>query len=98
LRAQREGFHFAAKLVRGAYLVLEQERATQVGYASPIWDSIEQTHENFHRVLDLVLRQSQKHRNVMVATHNQQSIEYTLSKMARYEIDTSEGNVYFGQV
>ncbi len=38
-----------AKLVRGAYMYLERERAAKKGYPSPIWPTIEQTHANFDR-------------------------------------------------
>lgn len=48
-RAQREGFHFGAKLVRGAYMYLERAVAEKKNYVSPIWDCIEQTHLCYNR-------------------------------------------------
>jgi hypothetical protein len=33
--------------VRGAYLNLEWRRAEQRGYPRPIWDTLQQTHDNF---------------------------------------------------
>jgi proline dehydrogenase len=33
--------------VRGAYLNLERRRAQQRRYPSPIWDTLQQTHDNF---------------------------------------------------
>lgn len=48
-RARREGWHFGAKLVRGAYMVIERERAAEEKYPSPILDTIEQTHINYNR-------------------------------------------------
>lgn len=48
-RAQREGYHFGAKLVRGAYMFLERARAEQKGYPSPIRETIEDTHLNYNR-------------------------------------------------
>ena len=48
-RAQQEGWLYGAKLVRGAYMQLERERARQKGYPSPIWDNIQQPHDNYNR-------------------------------------------------
>ena len=48
-RAQREGFHFGAKLVRGAYMILERAVAEKKGIPSPIWDTIEDTHLCYDR-------------------------------------------------
>lgn len=48
-RAQREGFHFGAKLVRGAYMYLERAVAEKKNIVSPIWDTIEQTHLCYDR-------------------------------------------------
>ena len=48
-RAQREGFHFGAKLVRGAYMYLERAVAEKKNIVSPIWDTIEQTHLCYNR-------------------------------------------------
>ncbi len=47
-RAQREGWCFGAKLVRGAYMFMERDRAKQCGYPSPVNDSIEATHANYN--------------------------------------------------
>lgn len=50
-RARQEGYLFGAKLVRGAYMYLERGRAKEKSYSSPIWDSIEETHSNYDRVV-----------------------------------------------
>lgn len=48
-RARREGFLFGAKLVRGAYMQLERQRALDRGYPSPIMDTADDTHRNYDR-------------------------------------------------
>ena len=48
-RSRREGFKFGAKLVRGAYMFLEREKAAKSGRPSPVWDSIQDTHANYDR-------------------------------------------------
>ena len=41
--------------VRGAYVSLERARAAKLGYESPIWDNIQQTHSNYNTCLEAVL-------------------------------------------
>jgi proline dehydrogenase len=69
-RARRGGFWFAAKAVRGAYIVSERARAVEKGYPDPVFGDIEQTHTNYHRVVDYLL-QNIDHADIMVATHNE---------------------------
>lgn len=98
-RAQREGYRFACKLVRGAYLQLERARATKEGYPSPVWDTLQQTHDNYNACLELVLREV-KHSGaeLMVASHNQASVESAVRLMTQLGIDPADGGVYFGQL
>ncbi len=69
-RARRGGFWFAAKAVRGAYMISERARAAEHKYSDPIFATIEQTHTNYHRVVDHML-QNLDIADVMVATHNE---------------------------
>ena len=52
--SEREGWHFAAKLVRGAYMELERSRAEALGVADPIHRSLEDTHACYDAAISTV--------------------------------------------
>ena len=106
LKAQREGYHFACKVVRGAYMTLERERAREKGYQDPILPSLEATHHNYDGTVAHLLRSIGRGENVevMLATHNQGSIEKALLEIEAMERSGGVGaksarrKVYFGQL
>eukprot|EP00808_Paulinella_micropora_P028165 g48725.t1 len=98
-RAQNEGFWFAAKLVRGAYMVLERERAQKMGYPSPIHSTLEDTHQNYHRCLMDILdcmRKNAPKAELFVASHNQASVTDCITYLDQHGM--SRDHVYFGQL
>ncbi|XP_068094827.1 proline dehydrogenase 1, mitochondrial [Hyperolius riggenbachi] len=96
----RENWHFGAKLVRGAYMQQERSRAAEVGYEDPINPTYERTNEMYHRCLDYVLEEIRHSRkaNVMVASHNEDTVKFTLKRMNELGIRPEERKVYFGQL
>mmetsp|Transcript_5093 Transcript_5093/g.14616 ORF Transcript_5093/g.14616 Transcript_5093/m.14616 type:complete len:636 (-) Transcript_5093:748-2655(-) len=99
-RARQEGWHFGAKMVRGAYMVIERERALKLDYPSPIHDTIEDTHHNYNKCVAEVLEHvAGEGAEVMVATHNQGSIESTVAQMGQLGIHPPhKSGVFFGQL
>ncbi|XP_028679806.1 proline dehydrogenase 1, mitochondrial [Erpetoichthys calabaricus] len=97
---RREGWYFGAKLVRGAYMYQERTRAEEIGYEDPINPTYEATNNMYHRCLDYVLEEIHHNRkaNVMVASHNEQTVKFTLNRMNQLGIHPSENKVYFGQL
>lgn len=55
-------------------MVLERQRASEMGYPSPIFPTLEDTHNNYNSCVKLVL--DNIHRaNLVIASHNQESVE-----------------------
>eukprot|EP00980_Cylindrotheca_fusiformis_P020665 scaffold7703_cov127-Cylindrotheca_fusiformis.AAC.14 len=100
-RSELFGFHFGAKLVRGAYMESERELAVKEGFPSPVHDSIEDTHKSYNEAVDFLLKHSStsdKRVELMCATHNQESIEKAIDAMNRYKIDRKSSTICFAQL
>ncbi|XP_062941775.1 proline dehydrogenase 1, mitochondrial isoform X4 [Cynocephalus volans] len=98
--ARREGWCFGAKLVRGAYMAQERARAAEIGYEDPINPTYEATNTMYHRCLNYVLEEL-KHNakaKVMVASHNEDTVRFALSRMEDLGLHPADRQVYFGQL
>lgn len=105
IRSQCQGYHFGSKLVRGAYMQGENERAEKNMYPSPIHSSIEDTHNCYKEVLDYLMQHmatdgiGKATSEVMCATHNQDSIEYAIDMMDKLDLSKSiRDKIYFAQL
>ncbi|CAG5867452.1 unnamed protein product [Menidia menidia] len=98
--SRREGWYFGAKLVRGAYMYQERARAQEIGYEDPINPDYEATNRMYHKCLEYVLEEIEHSRkaNVMVASHNEDTVKFTLEKMNEMGLSPTENKVYFGQL
>ncbi|XP_041815827.1 proline dehydrogenase 1, mitochondrial [Chelmon rostratus] len=98
--SRREGWFFGAKLVRGAYMYQERDRAKEIGYEDPINPDYEATNRMYHKCLEYVLEEIEHSRkaNIMVATHNEDTVKFTLEKMNEMGLSPTENKVYFGQL
>ncbi|GBM41137.1 Proline dehydrogenase 1, mitochondrial [Araneus ventricosus] len=100
--ADRQEFYFGAKLVRGAYMEQERFRAKQIGYEDPINPTYEATSEMYHKiltqVLDRIVRKGDRKTAVMVATHNEDTVRFTVQKMEEMGIKPEHKVICFGQL
>lgn len=98
--SRRENWYFGAKLVRGAYMYQERDRAKEIGYEDPINPDYEATNRMYHKCLEYVLEEIEHSRkaNIMVATHNEDTVKFTLEKMNEMGLSPTENKVYFGQL
>jgi len=95
-KAHQEGFHIGMKVVRGAYMEKERERAKEKGYPSPICENKLATDENY----DNAIKYMMEHKNMALfaGTHNEES-SYLLMELAKqYGIKNDDKRLWFGQL
>ena len=95
--ARNEGYIYAAKLVRGAYMEKERERAAEKVYPSPIYDSKHQTDQAYDDAIDYCL----KHHKTMAfvaATHNEKSTARLAEQMANADIPHDHPGIFYSQL
>ncbi|KAI3657653.1 hypothetical protein MP638_007435 [Amoeboaphelidium occidentale] len=76
-RSQQEGFKFGAKLVRGAYMVLERKRAKVLNVRDPIHENKNNTDKSYSEGLHYIIPKDNV--KIVVATHNRTSINEAIS-------------------
>jgi len=94
-QAKSEQFFLGAKLVRGAYMEQEREMAKVMDYDDPVNTDHDATTNTFNAVISVCLERIKctdsaediKKVQIMVATHNEDTVRYTLDMMDSLEID-----------
>ncbi len=96
-RGRAHGFKIGAKIVRGAYMEKENERAKKMGYDSPICENKEATDVSFNGVLAYCLSHIEDI-STFIGTHNEMSNYLALQVMEDKNIDIDDGRVWFSQL
>lgn len=95
--AKKEGFKIGLKIVRGAYMEKERERATEKGYPSPIQKDKTAADRDFNDAL----RYCTQHINDIAfccGSHNEASSLLLTELIDQYKLDKADPRVYFAQL
>lgn len=95
--AKADQFLLGAKLVRGAYMEKERNRADELGYPSPIQPDKFTTDRDFNFALDYC---TDNINNIafVAGTHNEDSCRFLTDLLRMKEIDPKHKHVYFAQL
>lgn len=96
-RALKDNFTIGIKIVRGAYMEKERERAAERGYVSPICATKEATDITFNDTLEYILKNLSTI-SLFIGTHNEHSCYLAMDLMEQLNIDKNDNRVWFGQL
>lgn len=96
-RAISGGFKLGMKIVRGAYMEKERERAEEKGYPSPICKDKFETDENFNATMKYILL-NLNDIALFIGTHNEDSSYLAMQLMEELGVEINDNRVWFGQL
>ncbi len=96
-QAHNDGYILAVKLVRGAYMEKERERAIEKGYPSPIHENKAATDADYNGAIEYCMRHF-KEIAFVAATHNEISTQRLASLMNEMGISPNHPNIFFSQL
>lgn len=91
------GYFVGVKLVRGAYMEKERQRAQLLGIPSPVCDSKTHTDQQFRQALVLALEHLNRHLCI-VATHNETDLDWIKQSCVQNNSSLRHKNLWFSQL
>ncbi|RDK83488.1 proline dehydrogenase family protein [Marinirhabdus gelatinilytica] len=96
-RAKAGGYKLGFKVVRGAYMEKENERAQDKGYPTPICESKQATDALFNEVMQYVLDNLQDI-SLFLGTHNENSTYLAMEIIDAKGLMKNDSRIWFGQL
>jgi proline dehydrogenase len=95
--AEKQGFYLGAKIVRGAYMEIERERAAEKGYKSPIQPTKQASDDDYNAAIMFCLDHIDRI-GFMAGTHNDESSMLLAKEMDKRGIAHNHPHVFFAQL
>ncbi len=95
--ARKKSFRLGVKIVRGAYMEQERDRARKLGYPSPIQPDKPATDQAFDTCIHLFI-DNIENVEICVGTHNEYSCKLLAGLMAERGIATDHPHIFFSQL
>lgn len=96
-KAKQDGYILAVKLVRGAYMEKERERAEEMNYPSPIQPDKASTDRDFNLAVEYCVDNVEEIAFV-AGTHNEKSVQLLAQKLEEKGIPHNHPHVFFSQL
>ncbi len=95
--AGEKGYVYAVKLVRGAYMEKERDRAAEMDYPSPIQPDKPATDKDYDAAIEYCLENIDSIAFV-AGTHNELSVQKLAQKMEKKKIPHDHPHIFFSQL
>lgn len=96
-KGKNEGFYIGLKIVRGAYMEKENERANHNDQLSPICINKAVTDTNFDAAIAFMVQNIDR-MAIFAGTHNEESSYFLMDLMQKNNISAADNRVWFGQL
>ena len=96
-QAKAQQYFIGLKLVRGAYMEKERERAKNMGYLSPIHINKEYTDKDYDKALEICVAENNLI-SFCAGSHNEESNALLVSLISEKNIEKNDKNIYFAQL
>jgi len=96
-RAVKDGFFVGMKIVRGAYMEKENDRAKEMRYTSPICKTKLETDENFNDAVAYIVDNLDV-LSIFSGTHNEESCYRLMELIEEKGIAKNNDHIWFGQL
>ncbi|MEM7657969.1 MAG: proline dehydrogenase family protein [Bacteroidota bacterium] len=97
LRSREQGYVLGVKLVRGAYMEKEADRAEEKGYPNPIQPNKAATDRDYDAALRLCIEHLDRVA-VCAGTHNESSSRYLAQLMRERGVSANHPHIWFAQL
>ncbi|WP_448826787.1 proline dehydrogenase family protein [Capnocytophaga bilenii] len=96
-RAVKDDFYIGMKIVRGAYMEKENERAAEMGYPTPICANKQATDDNYDAMLRFILDHIDRI-SLFAGTHNEKSAALLMNLMKEKGLKPNDKRVWLAQL
>lgn len=97
VNAMKEGYLLGVKMVRGAYMEKERERALKLNYISPIQPDKQSTDSDFNAALEFCVRNLSSI-SLVVASHNETSNLFATELLRKFNYQEGHPHIHFSQL
>ena len=95
--ARKKGYSIGYKLVRGAYLEKENERANEMGYETPMCPNKKATDDNYNGAVAYMIKNI-KDMSIFIGSHNEESAYLAMELMEGKGLKNNDNRIWFGQL